>query len=156
MKKDIYWCFPRVWICASKKISDLRISDHFPLLFTLTFHCSVDKPCAPAHKRWVLNALIVVLFSVAFIESVKMNFSCESNQDLSDIFTSTWTNILDSICHCPWQSPLCDVSLLSSLSLFLALLCQGGNSSRVPPGLHTCSQSLTCCSLPWLTCDYLR
>uniref|UniRef100_A0A3Q2WWY2 Reverse transcriptase domain-containing protein n=1 Tax=Haplochromis burtoni TaxID=8153 RepID=A0A3Q2WWY2_HAPBU len=78
-------------------ISELRISDHLPVLCTLTLRCSMDKSNAPLRKKRALNVLTAPAFSAAFMDSGIMNSNCKNVEDLSAILHSTCTYILDSI-----------------------------------------------------------
>ena len=75
------------------------ISDHLPVLFTLTLPCPVDKPSAPLCLRRAISPLTASQFRSTFNESCKFPIDkCGLSADeILNVFTSTCTEILDCI-----------------------------------------------------------
>lgn len=53
-----------------REICDTRISDHLPVLFTVTLPCSQVDLRAPVHRLRAFNPLTASQFSIAFNDSV--------------------------------------------------------------------------------------
>ncbi|KAK7916761.1 hypothetical protein WMY93_012522 [Mugilogobius chulae] len=81
-----------------KEICDISISDHLPILFTVTLPCSIGKRCIPARKRRILSPQTAVDFSVAFTASELSQINdFENVNELATSFDLTCTKILDSV-----------------------------------------------------------
>lgn len=74
------------------------ISDHLPVLFTLSFPGAPDKPTAPASRRRAITPLTASQFSAIFDKSCPWNMSDNLSADqLLSIFNFSCTAILDTV-----------------------------------------------------------
>lgn len=109
-------------ICAST-----CISDHLPVLVSLTLPCPAATPSAPVSHRRAIGPLTATQFRTAFYELSPFKFPLNDERDLSvdeilNAFNCTCTEILDCIaplrpfhpkaCPQPWlndytHSPTC-------------------------------------------------
>ena len=85
-------------VCISE-ICDVPISDHLPVMFTLTLPGAQASTRAPARRLRALNPLTASQFSVAFIDSMPPTSDLEniSAEEILSSFNSTCSNILDLI-----------------------------------------------------------
>ena len=85
-------------MCISE-ICDVPISDHLPVMFTLTLPGAQASTRAPARRLRALNPLTASQFSVAFIDSMPPTSDLEniSAEEILSSFNSTCSNILDLI-----------------------------------------------------------
>ena len=59
-----------------KEICDTCISDHLPVLFTISVPGSIAKPATPACCRRIINSQTPLRFSAIFKDSVLYNLDC--------------------------------------------------------------------------------
>lgn len=80
------------------EIGGSHISDHLPVLFTVTLPCSYVKQNIPACQRRSINSLTAARFSSAFdaMEADLLSVDYAVNE-LTDLFEVTCMEILDSV-----------------------------------------------------------
>ena len=81
-----------------KEICKTCISDHLPVLYTITVPGSIVKPATPARCRRIINSQTLLHFSDIFKDSVLYNLDCIdvlSADELICLFNCTST--LDSV-----------------------------------------------------------
>lgn len=102
-----------------KDISDAGISDHMPVLFTVSLPGSQSKSCFPMSQRRIINSSTASLFAAAFDTSPVVSRDISSFKDIEELvalFDSTCTEILDSVAPLkskksnlngePWQNDI--------------------------------------------------
>ncbi len=89
------------------QVHDAVFSDHMPVLFNFTVPCQSRKQCVYVCKFHILKPFTPAQFSSAFNNSAlsDMNSVCLSTEQLTLLFLSTCTGILDSIAPLKAVSP---------------------------------------------------
>lgn len=86
-------------VCVSE-ICDMRISDHFPVLFNVTLPCSQVKLRAPRCRVCTINALTASRLSAAFKDSLlysRDHYCHLSPDEFIAVFNSSCVDLLDLV-----------------------------------------------------------